>query len=88
MEGRVKKLSDCPHCGKTNEVYRNVRACGWCEEHFDEHGDQTSIETDGLYFTRSQKFYCLGCGKRRTNLVAEGNKLRLANKPPSKGGDE
>ena len=46
------------------DVYRNVRAYGWCEEHFNSNGNQESIETDGLHFTQPKIYYCSVCGKQ------------------------
>ena len=63
----AKMIPVCPYCKRTNEVYRNVRAYGWCEEHFDGNGNQTSIETNGLQFTDGKTFRCVNCGKIRIN---------------------
>lgn len=65
----MAELKPCPHCNKTNEVYRNVRAYGWCEEHFDDFGDQASIQTDGLMFTNGRTFRCMFCSKIRIDVI-------------------
>jgi len=64
----MKVVPTCPHCGKTNEVYRHVRAFGWCVEQFDEFGRVVEIQTDGLNFSRGNRFRCAVCDRIRKDL--------------------
>ena len=64
-------LDKCPHCDGKHGVYRNIRAFGWCEEHFDVDGNAVEIITDNLQFTKPQRFYCMGCGKHIPGIKME-----------------
>jgi len=63
----------CPHCNSNSGVVANVRAFGWCEEHFynEMGGVASEIETSYLNFTQTKKFRCPDCGKVRRDIKRE-----------------
>ena len=74
VTGNAMNIPNCPHCGVSNCLVRNVRASGWCKEYYynDYDGDgigETEIDTDGLCFTRPKRIRCAECGKIRTDVT-------------------
>ncbi len=66
----MEDITPCKHCG-SRDIFRNVRACGGCTEHFYTQKDgsvETEFQTDNLYFTKPKTFYCIDCGRKRNDI--------------------
>jgi hypothetical protein len=71
----MSKIPDCPHCGKRDFVYRNVRAFGWIQDYFNFDGVLFETDMDNLRGSNSKTFRCCSCKKIRRDIVLVGRTL-------------
>ena len=75
----MDRIAPCPHCGVSDMVFANVRACGWCSKLYNLAGEAVETDTDGLWFTDTKTLRCAGCGKVRRDVerIPGGRGIRM-----------
>lgn len=64
-------LPKCPNCG-SKEASVNARPGGSWLFYFDDKGEVTESDQDGLYAVLSAVVWCPDCGKKRSDLRCDG----------------
>lgn len=61
-------IPPCPHCGKEDFVFRNIRMYGWAQEFFNLAGQVEELNLDKARSSSSKTLRCCYCGKIRRDL--------------------
>jgi len=79
----MSALSPCPHCGKVDEVFINIRAYGWATEYFSTDGAYESLDIDNVLYTNATTIRCASCQRVRRDLeLVSDNEHRCVRKKP------
>lgn len=77
----LSAIGPCPHCGRTDDVYINIRAYGWAIEYFTIDGEYESLDIDTVRYTNATTIRCASCHHERRDLELEdGERRRIRRK--------
>jgi len=65
----TQRLGPCPHCGKEDDVYLNLRAFGWAQEYYGQDGWYNEMTIDQVQYANSDVVRCASCTAVRRDLV-------------------
>lgn len=73
----------CPHCGRDEDVFINVRVSGWQQFQYGKETPEStsfgkvSSTLDQVKYSNTKLVRCAGCGKRRRDLVFDEANARV-----------